>query len=58
VDLDNEIAKCDKKLDFARLNLQKIVKLESQPEYAETVPENVRAANTDKVRVVLNSQCS
>ncbi|KAF8175785.1 tRNA synthetases class I-domain-containing protein [Pholiota molesta] len=48
VDLDNEIAKCDKKLDFARLNLQKIVKLENQPEYAETVPENVRAANTDK----------
>jgi valyl-tRNA synthetase len=49
VDLDNEIAKCDKKLDLVRLNLQKVVKLESQPEYEETVPENVRAANLEKV---------
>lgn len=49
VDLENEIAKCQKLLDLAHLNLQKIVKLESQPEYEETVPSNVRAANTDKV---------
>jgi len=49
VDLDNEIAKCDKKLDLVRLNLQKVVKLESQPEYEETVPVNVRAANLEKV---------
>ncbi|KAF9476104.1 hypothetical protein BDN70DRAFT_995902 [Pholiota conissans] len=48
VDLDIEIAKCDKKLDFARMNLQKVVKLESQPEYEETVPENVRTVNTEK----------
>jgi len=49
VDLDNEIAKCDKKLDLVRLNLQKVVKLESQAEYEETVPLNVRAANEEKV---------
>ena len=49
VDLDLEISKCEKKLDLARLNLQKIVKVESQPDYTETVPENVRVANDDKV---------
>ena len=49
MDLDKEIAKCEKKLDLARLNLQKIVKIESQPGYEETVPANVRTANSDKV---------
>jgi len=49
VNLDNEISKCDKKLDLARLNLHKIVKLESQSEYSETVPANVQAANAEKV---------
>jgi valyl-tRNA synthetase len=49
VDLEKEINKCEKKLDLARLNLQKIVKIESQPEYEETVPANVRTANDDKV---------
>lgn len=53
VDLDVEIAKCDKKLDLAKLNLAKIVKVESQADYAETVPENVRLANEDKVRCCL-----
>ncbi|KIL58640.1 hypothetical protein M378DRAFT_188200 [Amanita muscaria Koide BX008] len=48
VDLDAEIAKCDKKLDLGRLNLSKIVKVESQPDYLETVPENVRLNNEDK----------
>ncbi|KAG6874009.1 hypothetical protein C0995_007966 [Termitomyces sp. Mi166 len=48
VDLDVEIAKCDKKLDLARLNFQKVVKVESQADYAETVPENVRLANEEK----------
>ncbi|KAF9447078.1 hypothetical protein P691DRAFT_776381 [Macrolepiota fuliginosa MF-IS2] len=52
VDLDVEIAKCDKKLDLARLNLAKIVKVESQADYAETVPENVRAANEDKRKTI------
>jgi len=52
VDLDKEIAKCDKKLDLARLNLAKIVKVESQADYRETVPENVRLANEDKRKTV------
>ena len=49
MDLDKEINKCDKKLNLARLNLQKIVKIESHPDYEETVPANVRTANDDKV---------
>ena len=53
VDLEKEISKCEKKLDLARLNLQKIVKIESQPEYEETVPANVRTANDDKVWSIL-----
>lgn len=49
VDLDVEIAKCDKKLDLARLNLGKITKIEAQPEYEETIPANVRLMNEEKV---------
>ena len=49
VDLDNEIAKCEKKLDLARMNVQKVVKLQSQEGYEDTVPQNVRDANTEKV---------
>ncbi|KAF4597436.1 hypothetical protein EYR40_007895 [Pleurotus pulmonarius] len=48
VDLDVEISKCDKKLDLARLNLQKIVKVESQADYEDTVPANVRLTNEEK----------
>jgi len=48
VDFDVEIAKCEKKLNLARLNLEKIRKVESQPDYEETVPENVRLINGDK----------
>ena len=55
MDLEKEINKCEKKLDLARLNLQKIVKIESQPEYKETVPANVRAANYDKVTCLVFS---
>lgn len=49
MDLDVEIAKCDKKLQLAQLNLEKIRKIESQPEYEETVPANARLANEEKV---------
>ncbi|KIK55696.1 hypothetical protein GYMLUDRAFT_205313 [Collybiopsis luxurians FD-317 M1] len=52
VDLDVEIAKCEKKLDVVRMNLQKIVKQESQADYATTVPENVRLANDEKRRTL------
>ena len=50
VDLDDEIAKCEKKLQLAQLNLDKVRKVEAQPDYAETVPENVRIINEDRVR--------
>lgn len=53
VDLDVEISKCDKKLDLARMNLQKVVKVEAQADYIETVPENVRQGNEDKVCSIL-----
>lgn len=49
VDLDTEIAKIDKKLGLSRLNLEKVLKLEAQPEYETTVPANVRLFNEDKV---------
>ena len=49
VDLDTEIAKIDKKLDLVRLNIDKVRKLEAQPEYESTVPENVRLINEEKV---------
>jgi valyl-tRNA synthetase len=49
--LDVEIAKCDKKLQLAQLNLDKIRKIESQADYEETVPANARLANEEKVRV-------
>lgn len=50
VDLDAEIAKCDKKLHLAQLNLDKIKKIEAQADYEETVPANARLANEEKVR--------
>jgi hypothetical protein len=53
VDLKAELTKCDKKLDLARLNLDKIRKVESQADYEETVPANVRLINEDKVRHTL-----
>jgi len=49
IDFKVEIAKCEKKLNLARLNLEKIRKVKSQPDYEETVPENVRLINEDKV---------
>ncbi|KAJ7600772.1 tRNA synthetases class I-domain-containing protein [Mycena floridula] len=48
VDIQVELTKCEKKLDLARLNLQKIVKIESQADYETSVPENVRLSNEDK----------
>jgi valyl-tRNA synthetase len=51
IDLDAEIAKCEKKLQLARLNLDKVRKVEAQSDYVETVPENVRFLNEDRVRL-------
>ncbi len=53
MDLDNEISKCEKKLNVARMNLQKITKHESQPDYAETIPEAVRQSNDEKASLAL-----
>jgi valyl-tRNA synthetase len=50
VDLEAEIAKTEKKLGLARMNLEKILKIEAQPDYAATVPENARSSNEEKVR--------
>ncbi|KAF5378144.1 hypothetical protein D9615_007603 [Tricholomella constricta] len=57
VDLDVEIAKCDKKLHLVRLNLSKITKFEAQPDYEETVPADVRVVNEDK-RKTLETEIS
>ena len=51
IDIAAEIAKCEKKLDLARMNLDKIRKIQSQAEYEETIPANVRLLNEDKVCV-------
>jgi valyl-tRNA synthetase len=50
VDLDAEIRKCDKKLSLAQLNLEKLRKIESQPNYEDTIPAGVRVSNEEKVR--------
>ncbi|KAF7289070.1 hypothetical protein HMN09_01355200 [Mycena chlorophos] len=48
VDLDVEIAKCDKKLMLANMSLEKMLKTEAQPDYETSVPEAVRAANLER----------
>lgn len=57
VDLDAEIAKCEKKIGLAQLNLEKVKKLISQPGYEQNIPEDVRAANLENVSCSM-SQCS
>ncbi|EJT98070.1 hypothetical protein DACRYDRAFT_24610 [Dacryopinax primogenitus] len=52
VDLDAEIAKAQKKLDVAELNANKVRKAQSQPDYETTIPEQVREANTERLRVL------
>ncbi|KAG6372693.1 tRNA synthetases class I-domain-containing protein [Boletus reticuloceps] len=48
VNLEAEVAKCDKKIDLARLNLEKLYKVVSQPDYQTTVPEAVQLGNEEK----------
>jgi hypothetical protein len=55
IDIDAEIAKCEKKLQLAQMNLDKVRKVEAQPDYADTVPENVRLINEDRVCVTVFS---
>jgi valyl-tRNA synthetase len=53
VDLDVEMGKCDKKLRLAQLNLEKLKKIESQPNYEDTIPTNVRMSNEEKVCIAI-----
>ncbi|KZT67577.1 hypothetical protein DAEQUDRAFT_729015 [Daedalea quercina L-15889] len=52
VDLDNEIFKSQKKLDLARLNLDKARKVELHPDYDQSVPADVRIANEEKRKLL------
>ena len=49
MDLNVEIAKADKKLGLTILNLDKVKKVESQPNYEDTIPADVRLVNEEKV---------
>lgn len=49
VNLEAEVAKCDKKIGLARLNLEKLYKVISQPNYQTTLPEAVQLSNEEKV---------
>ena len=49
--MDVEIAKCEKKLGLARMNLGKVLKIEAVADYEQTVPPDVQLANEDRVRV-------
>jgi len=52
VDLDVEIAKCDKKLSVAELEAKKLRKVVTQADYETTVPESVRLANDEKLKTL------
>ncbi|KAG9124426.1 hypothetical protein FRC07_011685 [Ceratobasidium sp. 392] len=49
VNLDAEVAKLDKKLGLAKMSAEKIRKLQEQADYEKNLPENVRAANAEKL---------
>ena len=49
MDLKAEVAKCDKKIDLVRLNLDKLYKVLSQADYQTAVPEAVQMSNEEKV---------
>jgi valyl-tRNA synthetase len=51
VNLEAELAKCDKKIELACLNLEKLNKVMSQPDYQVTVPEAVQLSNEEKVGI-------
>jgi valyl-tRNA synthetase len=48
MNLEVEVAKCDKKIDLVRFNLEKLYKVISQPDYQTTVPEAVQLSNEEK----------
>ncbi|KIK77445.1 hypothetical protein PAXRUDRAFT_834980 [Paxillus rubicundulus Ve08.2h10] len=48
VNLDAELGKCDKKIELARLNIEKLNRVILQPDYQATVPEAVKLSNEEK----------
>jgi len=50
VNIDDEIVKISKKLEAVRLSADKLQKIIQQSNYDEVIPENVRAANSEKMR--------
>ncbi|KAG9018677.1 hypothetical protein FRB90_010593 [Tulasnella sp. 427] len=52
VDLEEEINKIAKKLDVVKLSVDKLQKTMGQSNYEEVIPENVRAANSEKLRTL------
>lgn len=49
VDASAEIGKLEKKAVFAEQGRDKVVKMTQQTNYETTIPENVRAQNTEKI---------
>ena len=54
VDLDAEISKSEKKLDLALLNADKLQKLQAQAGYEQSIPDDVRASNAEKVSKIVH----
>ncbi|KAG6331734.1 hypothetical protein ID866_7353 [Astraeus odoratus] len=52
VDLEAEIARCNKKISTVTVNIEKILKIMSQPDYQESVPVVVQQANEEKRRTL------
>ncbi|KAL4071956.1 tRNA synthetases class I-domain-containing protein [Scleroderma yunnanense] len=52
VNIEVEVAKCDKKLTAVNLSLEKLLKVMSQPDYQESVPAAVQLANDEKQRTL------
>ncbi|KAI6108704.1 tRNA synthetases class I-domain-containing protein [Pisolithus croceorrhizus] len=52
IDLEAEVAKLEKKIHAVNLNLDKLLKATSQPDYRDSVPTTVQQANEDKQKVL------
>ncbi|KDQ17416.1 hypothetical protein BOTBODRAFT_30213 [Botryobasidium botryosum FD-172 SS1] len=52
VDLDAEIEKCEKKLGLVKMNADKIRTAQEKPGYEANIPEDVRSANSEKLRTL------
>ena len=52
IDIDVEIERCEKKKKVSQIALDKIKKNEAHPNYDQTVDDETRAANEEKVRSI------